>query len=98
MAYLRWGMVLPSGKRSNSYIFGDNSGLINFGQGKRVSYDEIRELLKSDDDSEIKNKLGRGLKLKGEELEVVCERLFIERDRGEWDNPFEFERVKPKSY
>ena len=51
MAYLRWGEKLPSGGKSNSYIFGDPDGLINMDKGTRVLYQDIRNLFKNENDA-----------------------------------------------
>lgn len=98
MAYIRWGDELPSGARSNCFVFGGPDGLINMEKGTSIPYQDIRDWFKnkseSKPDSEIKQELGQRLGLQGEELEVVCNRLFDERNHGEWDKPFEFEDKK----
>lgn len=92
MAYIRFGERLNSGNNSNSYVFGDKEGLINIGELAFIKYKEIRELFKTKNDSEFKNELGKRLKLNGEELEEVCDRLFLERNNREWEKKFEFEK------
>ena len=90
MAYLRWGEGLPSGKNSGSFVVGSKGELVSFDKGS-IPYEQIREWLREYDDSKIEREVAKGLGLKIEESKVVCERLFLERDSGEWDNPFEFE-------
>jgi len=34
MAYIRWGEILPSRKRSEFYVIGDDVGIYNVGTGK----------------------------------------------------------------
>ena len=84
MSYLRWGEVLPSGKRSNSYVFGDPDSLINMDNGNSLPYGELRKLLNGKNKDKIKKSIEDGLDLHGEELGVVCERLFSEREEGKW--------------
>lgn len=91
MAYLRWGEKLPSGIISKSYIFGDPRGLVNIDKGVLITYQYIRDLLKCKNNANIKENLKQKLDLQGEELEVVCSRLFYEKNNGEWDKPFDFE-------
>ena len=91
MAYIRFGDELPSGDRSNCFVFGGPDGLVNMENGTLIPYQDIRDLLKTKPDLDVKEELGQRLGLKGEELEVVCNRLFHERDNGEWDKPFGFE-------
>ena len=61
-----------------------------------IPYQDIRDWFKdkTKTDLEIKKELGQRLGLQGEELEVICDRLFNERNNGEWDKPFEFEAKK----
>lgn len=84
MAYLRWGQKLPSGKTSSSFVIGDPDMLINFNKGKPIPYAELKQWFKTKNDKAIKKAIGQRLKLRGEELNFVCERLFEERDNGEW--------------
>jgi len=95
MAYIRWGDELPSGARSSSFVFGGPDGLVNMENGRVIPYQDIRDLFKAEPkplpDIEINKELGQRLGLEGEELEIVCNRLFHERNQGEWDKPFEFE-------
>ena len=92
MAYIRWGGELPSGARSENYVFGSPDGLVNMDKGSLIPYQDIRNWFKTKTDLEVKCELGKRLNLTGEELEVVCERLFYERDNGEWERPFDFEK------
>lgn len=92
MSYIRWGMKLRDGGKSTSYVIGDPDGLINMDKGSLIPYQEIRDWFKTKDDEEIKKELKQKLELKESELEIVCEGLFKERDDGEWDKPFEFEK------
>jgi hypothetical protein len=94
MAYIRWGERLPSGNQSSSYVLGGPDGLISIDKGGLIPYSNIREWFKTKADPEIKQELGRRLELHEEELEVVCSRLFSERDSGEWEKKFEFESKK----
>ena len=96
MSYIRWGSRLPSGKASNAYVFGDSGGLVNMGgmdKGKSafIPYTELRQLFKTRTYDEIKAILVERLDLEQEEADYVCERLFDEHKKGEWDEPFEFE-------
>ncbi|MBS3092546.1 hypothetical protein J4466_03960 [Candidatus Pacearchaeota archaeon] len=92
MAYIRGGSELPSGARSESYVFGGPEGLVNINKGILIPYQDIRDLFKTKTDLEVKNELEKRLNLTGEELEVVCNRLFDERNNGEWEKPFDFEK------
>ena len=92
MAYIRWGEGLPSGNKSSSYVFGGPDGLISMDKGGSIPYHVIRQWFKTSTDAEIKGELSRRLELHGEELEVVCQRLFDERNNGGWNEPFEFEK------
>ena len=94
MAYIRLGEKLPSGNKSTSYVFGSPDGLISMDKGGLIPYCNIREWFKIKTDSEIKEELRQRLELQEEELEVVCNRLFDERDNGEWNEPLEFESKK----
>ena len=91
MAYIRLGQELPSGNKSRYFVFGGPSGLNNIHEGRLVPYQEVRDLFKTKNDDKFKDELGQRLSLEGEELDFVCERLFEERNKGEWDKPFEFE-------
>jgi len=76
--YLRWLQTMPSGAASSSYIVGSSSGIINMDTGNYVHYEELMNWFDSKNDDEIKKSVGDKLLLKGEELEVVCEKLFAE--------------------
>jgi hypothetical protein len=91
MAYIRWGSELPSGGESDSYVFGGPDGLVNMNKGVLIPYQDIREWFKTKSDLEVKGILKQKLQLQEGELEVVCSRLFSERDDGKWDKPLEFE-------
>jgi len=88
------GAELPSGKKSRYYVVGDPAGLVNMGSGaRRIPYDELRAMLKWEDDSRIKAEIGKRLKItRGEELEIICARLFEERKNGEWEKPEDWEK------
>ena len=94
MAYIRYGTKLPAGGESTSYVIGDGDELINFKDSSMVLYNELRSWFKTKSDAEIKQNLKQRLCLNDGELETVCNRLFEERDNGEWDAPFEFEKKK----
>ena len=85
MAYIRWGEILPSGAKSNSYVIGDPDALVNLNTMAAVPYTDLKEWIKTKNNEELKQALGEGLDLEGEELGVVCERLYHEKDKGEWD-------------
>jgi hypothetical protein len=91
MAYIRAGQELPSGNKSESFVIGGPDGLISMYKDALIPYEEIREWFRAKDDDEVKALLRKRLFVSPEELEIVCERLFEERDKGEWDKPFSFE-------
>ena len=88
MAYLRYGSLLPSGEKSTSFVIGDPSGLHSFDKG-HMPYGILYSLFETKSDPEIKDEISDKLKLTGEELDVVCEMLFSERDQGKWKRPLE---------
>jgi len=87
MSYIRWGTLLPSGKKSTAYVFGDQDGLVNLGKSERVPYDEIRTLLKASTPEEFQQILMERLNLEPEESEKVCNGLYREYKQGEWEEP-----------
>ena len=93
MAYIRWGEKLPSGKESRSYVIGSPDGLMNMdmNKGSLIPYCQLRDLIKTKTEVELKEHLRQKLELQAEELEVVCSRLFDEISKGEWNKQFEFE-------
>ena len=92
MAYIRMGQELPSGDTSKSFVFGGPDGLVNMYKDVLIPYPEVRDWFKTKSDEEMKAILGKRLIVNQEELGIICERLFEERDRGEWAQPFEFEQ------
>jgi hypothetical protein len=85
MAYLRWGQELPSGNKSNSFVFGSPDGLVNIEKGCIIPYYDLTKYFKTKSDPEIKQELGDKLKLQGEELDQVYKLLMYEKNQGEWD-------------
>jgi len=91
MAYIRYDTILPSGETSGVFVIGTDDGLINFDHGF-VLYQKVRDWFESKTDEEVKKALGDALDLQGERLDYVCEGLFEEREKGEWNKPFEYEK------
>lgn len=89
MNYIKWGEGLPLGGESRYYVFMGTVGLISCGprekEVKMVEYRELVNVLKGGDDSGVKKYLEHMLGLEGDELDVVCERLLAERNKGQWD-------------
>ena len=86
MAYIRWGTRLDSGATSQSYVIGDPSSLMSFHpESKPIPYAELVELLRTRERKEVWTIIHDRLRLSDEECHVVCERLFAEKDAGEWD-------------
>lgn len=91
MAYIRWGSKMPSGGKSRYFVFGDPDGLVNMNvDGGRILYSELVEILNEKDSNLIKKRIGGGLKIGGEELEIVYSGLIEEKERGEWDSVPDF--------
>jgi len=91
MAYIRNNTILPAGETSGVHVIGTDDGLINFFHGS-VPYQTVRDWFKSKTDEAFKKALGDVLDLHGEALDYVCEGLFEEREKGEWNKPFEYEK------
>lgn len=79
MAYIRWGQELPSGNKSKYFVIGGPDGLVNMDRGSLVPYNMLNSLFKEKTDSEVQGVLEQMLDLHGEELDVVCDRLFQEQ-------------------
>jgi hypothetical protein len=77
MSYLRWGEILPSGNSSRSYVIGDPDSLVNINKGS-IPYTELNLFLKEKTKLEVQLEIKKRLGLEGEELDVVCQRLFEE--------------------
>ena len=86
MQYLRWLEQLPSGEFSSSYIVGSDSGLMNMDNGKFIKYEELNQLFGSATEDEMKDTIGERLLIKGEELDVLCQKLFVELDKSQNSN------------
>ena len=85
MAYIRWGQKTSEGRYSSSYVIGSPDGLINFDKGYRIPYEELEDWFSSEKEDKVREKLKERLELRDDELEIVCERLFQERDQGKFN-------------
>ena len=86
MAYIRWGAELKDGSSSKSFVIGDGDRLVNLSDnGGSIPYGELKRLFKEEADDYVRKQLKERLALNEGELEIVCELLFKERDKGEWN-------------
>ena len=91
MAYLRRITQLPSGNISRYHVIGGPGGLQNLDCGDIIPYSKVRELLKGPE-HELMGELEEKLMLNKEEPAYVKDFLYEERDRGEWEKKFDWEK------
>ncbi|PIN91046.1 hypothetical protein COU57_02255 [Candidatus Pacearchaeota archaeon CG10_big_fil_rev_8_21_14_0_10_32_14] len=90
MAYIFPNEPMGYGRKTTSYVIGDEekNEICNVTRNKTMSYDELVRIYKKHNRKVASVKIGNALSVCGEELELLCSKLFIELREGK------FERLK----